>query len=125
MDGDEEGTVFYVDSTGLYRYAFGGNVIEQVIDGSLNTISTANKAFEDMVLGPDGKIYIAEIDYNSSTMSGKLYSYTYSADTPTVPDTELTIYSLEDNSSIRQAVAMFQKKYPDIYLTLENGNVRG
>ena len=24
MDGDEEGTVFYVDSTGLYRYAFGG-----------------------------------------------------------------------------------------------------
>ena len=121
MDGDEEGTVFYVDSTGLYRYAFGGNVIEQVIDGSLNTISTANKAFEDMVLGPDGKIYIAEIDYNSSTMSGKLYSYTYSADTPTVPDTELTIYSLEDNSSIRQAVAMFQKKYPDIYLTLETG----
>lgn len=109
MDGDEEGTVFYVDSTGLYRYAFGGNVIEQVIDGSLNTISSANKAFEDMVLGPDGKIYIAEIDYNSSTMSGKLYSYTYSADTPTVPDTELTIYSLEDNSSIRQAVAMFQK----------------
>ena len=76
MDGDEEGTVFYVDSTGLYRYAFGGNVIEQVIDGSLNTISSANKAFEDMVLGPDGKIYIAEIDYNSSTMSGKLYSYT-------------------------------------------------
>lgn len=121
MDGDEEGTVFYVDSTGLYRYAFGGNVIEQVIDGSLNTISSANKAFEDMVLGPDGKIYIAEIDYNSSTMSGKLYSYTYSADTPTVPDTELTIYSLEDNSSIRQAVAMFQKKYPDIYLTLETG----
>ena len=36
MDGDEEGTVFYVDSTGLYRYAFGGNVIEQVIDGSMN-----------------------------------------------------------------------------------------
>ncbi len=39
-----------------------------------------------------------------------------------MPDTELTIYSLEDNSSIRQAVAMFQKKkYPDIYLTLETG----
>ena len=121
MDGDEEGTVFYVDSTGLYRYAFGGNVIEQVIDGSLNTISSTDKAFEDMVLGADGKIYLAEIDYNSNTMSGKLYSYTYSADTPTVPDTELTIYSLEDNSSIRQAVAMFQKKYSDIYLTLETG----
>ena len=74
-----------------------------------------------MVLGPDGKIYIAEIDYNSSTMSGKVVAFTYSADTPTVPDTELTVYSLEENSSIRQAVVMFQKKYPDIFLTLETG----
>lgn len=121
MDGDEEDTLFYVDSTGLYRYAFGGNVIEQVIDGSLNSLSSSNKAFNCMALDKDGKIYIGVINYDSSTMEGKLFSYTYSADTPTVPDTELTIYSLEENSSIRQAVAMFQKKYPDVYLNLETG----
>ena len=120
MDGDEEGTLFYVDSTGLYRYAFGGNVIEQVIDGSLNSLGSSNKAFNCIARDPDGKIYVGVIDY-SSAMEGKLFSYTYSADTPTVPDTELTIYSLEDNSSIRQAVAMFQKKYPDVYVTLETG----
>lgn len=121
MDGDEEGTLFYVDSTGLYRYAFGGNVIEQVIDGSLNSISTTNKAFNCMAQDKDGKIYIGVVNYDSGGMKGKLFSYTYSADTPTVPDTELTIYSLESNSSIRQAVAMFQKEHPDIYLTLETG----
>ena len=60
-------------------------------------------------------------DYNSGVNGGRLLSYEYSADTPTVPDTELTIYSLEENSGIRQAVVMFQKKYPDIYLTLETG----
>ncbi len=54
-------------------------------------------------------------------MCGRLVSYKYSAVSPTVPDTELTIYSLEENSGIRQAVVMFQKKYPDIYLTLETG----
>lgn len=121
MDGDEEGTLFYVDSTGLYRYAFGGNVIEQVIDGSLNSLGSTNKAFNCMALDADGKIYIGVITYDSSSMAGKLFAYTYSADTPTVPDTELTVYSLEDNSGIRQAVAMFQKKYPDVYLTLETG----
>lgn len=121
MDGDEEGTLFYVDSTGLYRYAFGGNVVEQVIDGSLNSISSTNKAFNCMAQDKDGKIYIGEVNYDSSDMEGKLFSYTYSADTPTVPDTELTIYSLESNSSIRQAVDMFQKEHPDIYLTLETG----
>ena len=43
LDGDEKNTIFYVDQTGLYRYAFGGNVIEQVIDGSLNSISSSNR----------------------------------------------------------------------------------
>ena len=121
LDGDEKNTVFYVDQTGLYRYAFGGNVIEQVIDGSLNSISSSNKAFNCMAMDSEGVFYIGEIDYSSGLNCGRLVSYKYSADTPTVPDTELTIYSLEENSGIRQAVVMFQKKYPDIYLTLETG----
>ena len=50
LDGDEKNTIFYVDQTGLYRYAFGGNVIEQVIDGSLNSISSSNKAFNCMAM---------------------------------------------------------------------------
>ena len=121
LDGDEKNTIFYVDQTGLYRYAFGGNVIEQVIDGSLNSISSSNKAFNCMAMDQEGVFYIGEIDYSSGLNCGRLVSYKYSADTPTVPDTELTIYSLEENSGIRQAVVMFQKKYPDIYLTLETG----
>ena len=74
-----------------------------------------------MAMDSEGVFYIGEIDYNSGLNCGRLVSYKYSADTPTVPDTELTIYSLEENSGIRQAVVMFQKKYPDIYLTLETG----
>ena len=101
-------------------------MIEQVIDGSLNTISSANKAFEDMVLGPDGKIYIAEIDYNSSTMSGKLYSYTYSADTPTVPDTELTLFILWKTIPAFVRLWPCSKKKISGYLSDSgNGNVRG
>ena len=74
-----------------------------------------------MAMDQEGMFYIGEIDYSSGLNCGRLVSYKYSADTPTVPDTELTIYSLEENSGIRQAVVMFQKKYPDIYLTLETG----
>lgn len=119
MDGDEEDSLFFVDSSGLYRYAFGGNLIEQFIDGNLTSLSGNNKAFATMTKDADGRFYIGTNNYEN--MAGELFSYTYSADTPTVPDTELTIYSLEENSSIRQAVVMFQKKYPDIYLTLETG----
>ena len=52
---------------------------------------------------------------------GRILKYTYSPDTPAEPDTELTVYSLLDNSYIRQVAAVFQKKYPDIYLNLEVG----
>lgn len=65
LDGDEKNTIFYVDQTGLYRYAFGGNVIEQVIDGSLNSISSSNKAFNCMAMDSEGVFYIGEIDYSS------------------------------------------------------------
>ena len=66
MDGDEKNTIFYVDQTGLYRYAFGGNVIEQVIDGSLNSISSSNKAFNCMAMDQEacftlGKLITAPV----------------------------------------------------------------
>ena len=64
LDGDEKNTIFYVDQTGLYRYAFGGNVIEQVIDGSLNSISSSNKAFNCMAMDQEGIFYIGEVDYS-------------------------------------------------------------
>ena len=121
MDGDEDNSLFYVDDSGLYRYVFGGNVVEQLIDGSLNSLGAVNKAFSAMVKDEEGAFYIGELDYSSGDFNGKIFSYSYSSDIPTVPDTELTLYSLEDNSSIRQAVVMFQKKYPDIYITLETG----
>ncbi len=52
---------------------------------------------------------------------GRICKYVYSKDTPAVPDTELTVYSLTDDDFLRQAAAAFQKKYPDIYLNLETG----
>ena len=51
----------------------------------------------------------------------KIYSYVYSKDTPTTPDTELTVYSLKDNDFIKQAAVLFQKKYPDVYVNIETG----
>ena len=41
--------------------------------------------------------------------------------TPTTPDTELTVYSLKDNDFIKQAAVLFQKKYPDVYVNIETG----
>lgn len=123
MDDDGNDGLFYADKSGLYHFTFGGNIVEQVIDGSLCSLSSAdaNMGFRCMTRDKDGNFYVGVADYSGGDSTGKILCYTYSADTPTVPDTELTIYALEDNSDIRQAIVMFQKKYPDVCLTLETG----
>ena len=106
----------------MYRYSFGGSVVEQVIDGNLNRISSPDISAISMVRDKDGNFYLAVQDSAADMgSSGKILKYAYSPDTPATPDTELTVYSLTDNTYIRQVAALFQKKYPDIYLNLEIG----
>lgn len=122
LPGDEENSLFYVVHDGMYRYAFGGNVVEKMIDGSLNSLNSPDTNFSSFARDDQGRFYVAAVDYSQTdTGQGKIYRYVYSQDTPAVPDTELTVYSLTEDSYLRQVAAVFQKKYPDIYLNLETG----
>lgn len=118
LPGDEEDSVFYVDNTGMYRYAFGGSVVEQIIDGSLNSLGSPATGFIDMVKDSQGRFYLAVSDGDGHA---KILRFEYSRDVSAVPDTELKVYSLREDSFLRQAAAVFQKKYPDIYISLETG----
>lgn len=121
LEGDEKDSLFYVSHDGIYRYAFGGSVVEQVADGKLNSLNSPDIAFTDMARDKDGSFYLAVSDMSQGDSVGRICKYVYSKDTPAVPDTELTVYSLADDDFLRQAAAAFQKKYPDIYLNLETG----
>lgn len=121
-DGDDETSLFYVDSTGLYRYAEGGNTVEQLIDGSLNSISSPAIGFTGLERDKDGSFYLTGVDYSSESASrGFIYKYTYDPNTSAVPGTELKIYTLNESSLLKQAATVFQKKYPDIYLNIQTG----
>lgn len=121
IDGDEKDSLFYVSHDGIYRYAFGGSVVEQVADGKLTSLNSPDIAFTDMARDKEGAFYLAVSDMSQSDPVGRICRYVYSKDTPAVPDTELTVYSLTDDDFLRQAAAAFQKKYPDIYLNMETG----
>lgn len=109
IDGDEKDSLFYVSHDGIYRYAFGGSVVEQVADGKLNSLSSPDIAFTAMVRDKDGAFYLAVSDMSQSDPVGRICKYVYSKDTPAVPDTELTVYSLTDDDFLRQAAAAFRK----------------
>lgn len=111
---EQENSVYYfVNSEGLFRYAMGGTMAEQIINGSLNSMSNPEYYFSSLVKVDDETYLLAA--------NQKLLRYTYSADADAVPSKELKVYALADNQNVRQAISTFQKNNPDIYVNLEIG----
>ena len=105
LKGDEDNSLFYIDHTGVYRYVLGGSTVEQIIDGSLNSLSSPDTGTVAWGQDSDGNFYVG----CNAGEDIRIYSYVYSKDTPTTPDTELTVYSLKDSNFIKQAAVLFQK----------------
>lgn len=115
--GKEENTLFFCSSDGIYQHVIGGNVMEQVVNGELTSLGNPGTGLLQMVTLDDDSFLVAcaiGSEYH-------LLRYTYSADTPAMPEKELRVYSLEDSPTIRQAISMYQKDHTDVYVNLEVG----
>ena len=118
LDGGEN--IYCLSGGGLYHYKFGGSVMEQLIDGDMNSLGAP--AFYPIALAmiDEQNLLVAANDTNASSATGVcILKYTYSADTPAKPDKELKMYSLYDNKEIRQSISCFQKEHTDVYINYQ------
>ncbi len=118
LDGGE--SIYCLSGGGLYHYKFGGSVMEQLIDGNMNSLGAP--AFYPIALAmiDEQNLLVAANDTNASSVTGIcVLKYTYSADTPAKPDKELKMYSLYDNKEIRQSISRFQKEHTDVYVNYQ------
>ncbi|SHJ84899.1 extracellular solute-binding protein [Hespellia stercorisuis] len=113
-----DGGLFYGCADGVYYHADGGSVCEQIINGQLTSLANPTLGISKMFQLEDGSFLIAGLENGETS---KLFRYTYDEKTPAVPDKELTVYSLEDHSYLRQAISLFQKAHPDTFVNLEVG----
>ncbi len=116
-DGAQDGEVYYATRDGIFRYVSGGSVVEQVVDGNLSSLAKPSVMLYSLQSLQDGAFLLAVRDDSSI----KFLRYLYDASAPTVPDTKLRIYSLNENKQIRQAVSMFQARNPHYYVNYEVG----
>lgn len=112
--GEQEDVIYFAFDGGLYRHVIGGTAIEQIIDGTTSTFGDPSVMLMDMMMLPVGEF---EVLYTGM----KLYRYTYDPNVPTVPDQQIKVYSLVENTTVRQAVSMFQKARQDVYIRYEIG----
>lgn len=117
---DEGEGIYCLSRGGLYHYKFGGSVLEQLIDGTMNSLGSPSFYAQAMTMLDDQNLLVAANDENSNTAGGMVVlKYTYSPDTPARPDKELKVYSLYSNKELRQAISNFQKEHTDVYVNYE------
>ena len=112
--------MYWLSSKGLFHYMFGGSVMEQLMDGSLNSLANPSFYVNRLLMLDEQNLLVAANDSSSSSPTGVvLVKFTYSADTPARPEKELKVYSLNDSREMRQAISHYQKEHTDIYINYE------
>lgn len=91
--------------------------MEQIIDGSLCTLNHPSYGIGGMVMLADSGFLTLFIDGSG----GRLARYAYDANVETVSADRLKVYSLKENDTIRQAIALFLTAYPGIAVEYEVG----
>lgn len=113
-----DGTLYMTDRSGIHRMAEGSGLWETLVDGELTSLSMPSLYNNGALLGRDGSLFVCLGDGVGADM---LMRYRYDASVPSVPDTELVVYSLENNATVRQAIGEFQRENPSVRVSYRVG----
>lgn len=131
--GDGNGGVYAAGETGLAHLHKGGTLWEILIDGSLNHMGMRSLNLSGFFAGNDQNYENAQDYYGVFTSTGgkgiSVFHYVYDPDMLAVPPSVLTVYSLNDISTVRQAASQFQSEHPEVKVELrtavEDGEAAG
>ncbi len=110
--GDGSGGIYLAGEAGLSHISQGGTLWEILIDGSLTRLGMRSLHLRGFLAGDQGEYYGA-FSGEGGRETG-IFRYEYDPDLATVPPGILTVYSLKDQSTVRQAASQFQSSHPDV-----------
>lgn len=113
------GALYYCNHSGLYRILPDGSVTERLMDGELCSLGLPTLLLQYLIAREDGSFLTLCMEQDRSRFH--LYRYTFDPDVPSVPETEMRVYSLEENQTVRQAVGQFQLQNPGVKITCQVG----
>lgn len=115
---DGEDTLYLVCEKGIFRHVWGGSLMEQLADGSLNSLSNPSCRIADGIMLENGTFVVI--------MGGGLVaSYAYDPDMPATPKLSLRAYSLRENERLKKAIATYHAEHPEVYIRYEIGMAEG
>lgn len=114
VNGD--GGISLVSKAGIQILKNGSGIWEQIVEGKRNTMGSPKYYPAGFVEGAQQDYFVF---YSSMDETCKLSHYVYQPDMPVEPETELTIFSLYDNNTIRQGISEFQIENPNVKIDFQ------
>lgn len=108
---DQKGTWYMASETGIHRLVKNGTTWETVLDGSLASMVSPANAVESLLLGNKDDFYIM---YQGENGKRILKHYVYDKNVASVPSKTLSIVSIMDDYTVRQAIVEYQQKNPNV-----------
>ena len=121
--GDGAGGIYLAGEAGLAHINRGGSLWEILIDGSLTHLGMRSLYLQGFLPGDQGEYY--GVFTGEMGRGIRMFSYTYDPELAAVPPSTLTIYSLEDQSTVRQAASQFQSDHPEVRVEFRTAVEKG
>lgn len=117
---DAEGNYYYASAKGIYRVAKGGDLAELVVDGASTALSRSEAVVMGLTCCADGSFLTVSLEGGQDAMTAHLYRYYWDADAPAEENTAaLTVWSLENNDTVRAAIEVYEQQNPGLTVTYQ------
>lgn len=108
MTQQNDQTIVLINRDGIHSIKESSTLLETIVDGQLNSMSMPSLYIKDIfVIEKEPESYF--VVYNDTDGIVKIMMYQFDPTISSIPEEELTIYSLKESETIRQAIASFQR----------------
>ncbi len=114
------GTAYLCNTNGIQLNMEGTSLWETLLDASKSSLSMPSERLKDFEIGIEEDYYIVLSSVYNSEFSIKHIFYDENASS--IPRIELSIFSIDDNPTIRQAIILFQESHPEVGINYRIAN---
>lgn len=118
----ESGVWYLVNQNGIQRITEQGSLVETVMDGTGVLLSMDSAYLNNFLYGDNKEFYGL---YDISEGGDRLMRYRYDEGIKAVRDKGLSIYGLDENQTVSQAIYTFQNKHPEVKVDYHTASGNG
>ncbi len=109
---DDNGSIYIINKNGVYKHQKNGTLWEELFQNEQFSIGSTTQRILAMLINANDEISVMTV--NDDRREYSLFQYYYDPDVVSKPTKTITIYSLWESESIREAARKYQLAHPDI-----------